>query len=149
MIAADPDQPVGIRRGAADQIGLFDELYRAYSEETDFCHRVQHVARKKVYFVPTAEVIHLVGASYRNVRKYQIQLMYSSYHKFLKKYHGSVYSFCTRLLYAWQNLLKMVVRFIRFLLATPGIRKERKKYFLLAWYAVRYSLIPDERFSGQ
>ena len=138
-----------VRKNLVDQIGLFDELYRAYSEETDFCHRVRHVAHKKVYFLPAAEVIHLGGVSYRNVRKYQVQLMYSSYNKFLKKYHGSVYSFCTRLLYAWQSLLKMLVRYIRFLLAAPGVREERKKYFLLAWYAVRYSLIPDERFSGQ
>lgn len=138
-----------IRKSLIDQIGLFDELYRAYSEETDFCYRVKHVARMKVYFVPAAVMIHLGGMSYRNVRKYQIQLMFSSYHKFLKKYHGSVYSLCTRVLYSWQYFVKMIVRFIRYLAAPGGMREEKRKYMLLAWYGVRYSLVPDERYGGQ
>jgi len=138
-----------VRKSLVDRIGLFDELFRAYSEETDFCYRVKHVARMNVYFLPEAKVIHLGGASYRNAKKYQIQLMFSSYHKFLKKYHGSVYSFCTRLLYAWRHFLQMIVRFVRYLIAARSLREEKRKYFVLAWYAVRYSLIPDERFSGQ
>ncbi len=138
-----------IRKEIIDQIGLFDELYRAYSEETDFCYRVIHVAGRKVYFLPRVEVTHLGGWSYRNVRKYQIQLMYSSYNKFLRKYHGPLYSLCTRILYAWQNFVKVAVRSVRYLIAPAPAREEKKKYLLLAWYAVRYSLVPDERFTGK
>jgi GT2 family glycosyltransferase len=138
-----------IRKSLIDQIGMFDEIYRSYSEETDFCYRVTHVAGRKVFFLPGAEVIHLGGWSYRNMRKYQIQLMFSSYDKFLRKYHGALYSFCTRVLYAWQNIVKMAVRFVRYLVAAGSARQEKKKYFLLAWYSVRYSLAPDERFTGQ
>lgn len=137
-----------IRKDLVNQYGLFDERYRAYCEETDFCYRIKHVAQKRIMYLPEAHIIHLVGVSYRNVRKYQTQLIYSSYNKFLKKYHSSFYSFCTRLLYAWHFLVKTITRSVRYLFASPEIKNEKKNYLLNAWYCVRYSLFPNEEFTG-
>ncbi len=133
-----------IRRELIDQIGLFDENFRAYCEETEFCYRVRHYAKKKVYFVPEAQIIHLGGMSYIKYRQHQLQLMYSSYNKFLRKHHGAVYSFATRTLYAWHYFVKMVVRLVRYLFAPRNRREEQRNVLLNAWYSVRYSLIPSE-----
>ena len=137
-----------IRKEIIDRIGLFDEWFRAYCEETDFCYRVKHVVNRKVYFVPDAHVIHLVGLSYSKVRKYQLQLMYSSFNKFLTKHHGSVYSFCTRLLYAWRQFLKLLVRYLLYAVAPPAKKELKRNYMLHTWYGVRYSLFPNEQFTG-
>jgi N-acetylglucosaminyl-diphospho-decaprenol L-rhamnosyltransferase len=52
-----------VRREAADEVGLFDEDFFMFSEETDWCYRF-HQAGWNVYFFPGAEVVHVGGASH-------------------------------------------------------------------------------------
>ncbi|HZY11029.1 MAG TPA: glycosyltransferase family 2 protein [Bacteroidota bacterium] len=137
-----------IRKELIDRLGLFDERFHIYCEETDFCYRVKYIANMKVYFVPEAQIIHLGGMSYKTLRKYQIQLQYSSYNKFLTKHYGPIYSFCTRVLYAWQHFVFMVVRYLKYLLASSDKKAEKKNYWLNSWYVVRYSLAPNEQLTG-
>ncbi len=51
-----------VRREAADTVGLFDEDYFMFSEETDWCYRFRQ-AGWKVIFYPGAEFVHVGGAS--------------------------------------------------------------------------------------
>ena len=52
-----------VRRDAADEVGLFDEDFFMFSEETDWLYRF-HQAGWSVYFYPDAEVVHVGGASH-------------------------------------------------------------------------------------
>ena len=52
-----------VRRDAADEVGLFDEDFFMFSEETDWCYRF-HQAGWKVFFTPEAAVVHVGGASH-------------------------------------------------------------------------------------
>jgi GT2 family glycosyltransferase len=52
-----------VRRDAADEVGLFDEDFFMFSEETDWCFRFRQ-AGWKVWFFPGAEIVHLGGASH-------------------------------------------------------------------------------------
>jgi N-acetylglucosaminyl-diphospho-decaprenol L-rhamnosyltransferase len=52
-----------VRREATDAVGLFDESFFMFSEETDWCYRF-HGAGWKVLFYPRAEVVHVGGASH-------------------------------------------------------------------------------------
>jgi GT2 family glycosyltransferase len=52
-----------VRRDAADEVGLFDEDFFMFSEETDWCYRFQQ-AGWKVFFIPDAAVVHVGGASH-------------------------------------------------------------------------------------
>src|SRR5919206_184825 len=51
-----------VRREAADTVGLFDEAFFMFSEETDWCYRFRQ-AGWKVLFTPDAEFIHVGGAT--------------------------------------------------------------------------------------
>ena len=51
-----------VRREAADTVGLFDEDFFMFSEETDWCYRFRQ-AGWKVLFTPDAEFVHVGGAS--------------------------------------------------------------------------------------
>jgi len=51
-----------IRKKMLDEIGVFDERFYIYYEETDLCMRAKK-AGWKIYFIPDAEVIHIGGAS--------------------------------------------------------------------------------------
>jgi hypothetical protein len=52
-----------VRAEAADTVGLFDEDFFMFSEETDWLCRFRH-AGWKVVFSPDAEVVHVGGASH-------------------------------------------------------------------------------------
>lgn len=52
-----------VRRHAADEVGLFDEDFFMFSEETDWCYRFRQ-AGWKVFFFPGAEVVHVGGGSH-------------------------------------------------------------------------------------
>ncbi len=52
-----------VRREAADAVGLFDEAFFMFGEETDWMYRFVR-AGWHVYFHPAAEVVHVGGASH-------------------------------------------------------------------------------------
>ena len=52
-----------VRREAADTVGLFDEDFFMFSEETDWLYRF-HQAGWTVWFTPDAEAVHVGGATH-------------------------------------------------------------------------------------
>jgi hypothetical protein len=51
------------RREAFEQAGAFDERYFMYAEDTDICRRIGRAW--KVFLLPTARIVHLVGQTRR------------------------------------------------------------------------------------
>lgn len=51
-----------LRRSALEQVGLLDERFFMYCEDVDLCYRLGQ-AGWKVYYVPTGQVVHHIGAS--------------------------------------------------------------------------------------
>jgi GT2 family glycosyltransferase len=49
------------RRAAIDEVGLLDEDFFLFSEETDWCYRFEQ-AGWRVLFTPAAEFVHVYGA---------------------------------------------------------------------------------------
>jgi N-acetylglucosaminyl-diphospho-decaprenol L-rhamnosyltransferase len=52
-----------VRREATEQVGLFDESFFLFSEETDWCFRFR-AAGWRVLFYPGADVVHVGGATH-------------------------------------------------------------------------------------
>ena len=52
-----------VRREAIDEVGLLDEDFFLFSEETDWCYRFVR-AGWQVLFTPAAEVVHVLGAAH-------------------------------------------------------------------------------------
>jgi len=73
-----------VRRDAADAVGLLDESFFMFSEETDWMFRFR-LAGWKVYFFPGAEVVHVGGASHGG-RMYVENLR--GHLRFLAKHRG-------------------------------------------------------------
>jgi GT2 family glycosyltransferase len=51
-----------VRREAIDQVGVMNEDYFVYAEETDWCYRIKKAGWRCV-FTPQARIIHLDGGS--------------------------------------------------------------------------------------
>jgi N-acetylglucosaminyl-diphospho-decaprenol L-rhamnosyltransferase len=76
-----------VRREAADAIGLFDEDFFMFNEESDWCFRFRQ-AGWEVLFYPGVEVFHVGGATTKQnwQRNYREQLV--SHLRFLAKHRG-------------------------------------------------------------
>lgn len=80
-----------VRNEAIQQVGILDEDYFFFLEETDWCYRMQK-AGWKIYHVPDARVIHLGGQSKKRA-PWQSQIEYHrSLYIFFKK-HRTVSSY--------------------------------------------------------
>jgi len=94
-----------VRREAADQVGMFDEGFFMFSEETDWLHRLR-AAGWQVWFSPASEVVHLGGASHggrlyaENVRGIL---------RYLDKHRGRRYAERARLLLLWSLRLRALL----------------------------------------
>ncbi len=94
-----------VRREATDAVGLFDEAFFMFSEETDWLHRFRE-AGWKVFFFPGAEVVHVGGASHGgrlNVENLRGILRY------LAKHRGPREAERARLLLLWALRVRVVV----------------------------------------
>jgi N-acetylglucosaminyl-diphospho-decaprenol L-rhamnosyltransferase len=96
-----------VRREAADAVGLFDEAYFMFSEETDWMFRFRE-AGWSVWFYPGAEVVH-VGAASHGGRMYVENLR--GHLRFQAKHHGLREAERTRRLLLWSLRLRSVLFF--------------------------------------
>ena len=86
-----------MRRTVLDQIGLFDETFFLYFEETDLCHRAARAGWPTVYVVES-RVMHIGSVStgmktWKRVPSY----WFSSRRYYFEKNHGRVYALCATL----------------------------------------------------
>lgn len=88
-----------VRREAIDQVGVMDENYYFYGEETDWCYRFKQ-ADWKCLFTPGAEIIHLGGQSSRKVRTQADMQLRASLLQFMKK-HSSKAAYFTSCVLVW------------------------------------------------
>jgi hypothetical protein len=78
-----------VRREAMDQVGLLDEEYFLFLEETDWCFRMKR-AGWKIFHVPMAEIYHLQGKSAEAEKKRARVEYYRSRYHFFKKNRGTL-----------------------------------------------------------
>ncbi len=91
-----------IRRKCFDECGGFDEQFKFYGEDADFCFRA-YKTKWKVFFLPQICVLHLHGASSikRSFIKYRA-LQYKAKVNFVKKHFGEKYA------HLYYSLMKLV-----------------------------------------
>jgi len=77
-----------VRREAADTVGLFDEDFFMFSEETDWCYRFRQ-AGWKVFFYPGAEFVHVGGATTRQNWGPMFREQLRGHLRFLAKHRGA------------------------------------------------------------
>lgn len=86
------DQPRGsslmVRRDTVSQVGLWDEQLEMFFNDVDWCLRMKQHGWK-IYFLPSAEMIHYGGSSVKKVRPRMILLSHRCCYRFFRKHrHG-------------------------------------------------------------
>ena len=109
-----------IRRGVLERIGLLDERFFAYQEDTDYCYRAGQ-AGWPVYYYPQAQIIHLAGQGGSRAEPYRsIWEWHRSYLLYYRKNLASRYFF----LFNWFYYLVMVLK-LASALVVNFFRKEK------------------------
>lgn len=90
---------VMMRQGVLDEIGLFDETFFLYFEETDLCRRAQK-AGHQVMYLANSVVTHLgsVSTGMKEWKRVPDYWFNSRWHYFTKN-HGHVYAICATMLH--------------------------------------------------
>ena len=78
-----------VRRDAIEKVGLLDEDYFLFLEETDWCYRIRKTGWK-IYHVPQAVVYHFQGKSAETEKKKAKVEYYRSRYHFFKKNRGNL-----------------------------------------------------------
>ena len=87
-----------MRREAIEQIGLIDEEYFIYSDETDWQYRLWQ-AGWKVYYLPEVTTVHYGGGSFQPGGR-RFALVYRGRMLFAKKHYGPLYGVMQRMMFA-------------------------------------------------
>ena len=78
---------IGIKRSVLDHIGLLDEGYFLYYEETDLCFRARR-AGYRVLYIPDAVLIHVEGATSSQGDYTQFRISHTSRWRFVLKHYS-------------------------------------------------------------
>lgn len=111
-----------VRRQAIDQVGLMDESFYMYGEETDWCFRF-HQGGWKVMFAPSGQIIHLGGASSRRVANEMILQLQAGILQFLYK-HRSRWAYLAGCILMGVFLLLRIPLWLAKMLWPPSGRRE-------------------------
>ena len=76
-----------VKKSVLDQIGLLDESFFAYFEETDLCARIRQ-AGSEVWFTPETSIVHRVGSSFGPESLPRLRIYYVSLFRYLQKHRG-------------------------------------------------------------
>jgi len=115
-----------IRKEALDKIGLFDEDYFFFFEETDLAYRMKN-AGWNIYFVPSAQVYHAQGKSVGSGIRSRM-MFYKSRYIFLKKHYSNFR------LYYMIIFLRLIINTILNLLGvciSLGLSKSMRNKFMV------------------
>lgn len=76
-----------VRKSVLEKVGLLDESFFAYFEETDLCARIRE-ADHEVWFAPDVSIVHRVGSSFSPEQAGRLRIYYTSLFRYLQKYRG-------------------------------------------------------------
>jgi GT2 family glycosyltransferase len=106
-----------IRRQVFETIGLMDEEYFLYYEETDFCRQAK-LAGWQCWYIPQSRVMHIAGQSTGVTVRDQIPqripaYWYDSRRRYFAKNHGVLYTYLTDATWVVGYILWEIRRFIQ------------------------------------
>jgi hypothetical protein len=109
-----------IRRAVLEQIGLLDERFFAYQEDTDYCYRAGQ-AGWQIYYYPGAQIIHYGSHGGSRINPYRsIWEWHRSYFIYYRKNLAARYFF----LFNWFYYVAMVLK-LATALAVNFFRREK------------------------
>lgn len=131
-----------VRREALAQVGMLDEGYFMYCEDSDWCRRFRQ-AGWKLFYVPAAEMLHHHGASSRQSRAEMIAAYNLAAARYFRRHGGKWQGLVARaagLTGSTLRLLGAVLLTLATLGAHPGLRRRIVLFARALWLQLRRGL---------
>jgi hypothetical protein len=125
-----------VRKKTMDHVGLLDEDYFFFFEETDWARRIKQ-SGWKIYFVPSARIIHLQGQSVGHNIRSRI-LYYTSRYTYFKKWHPNHFTMIRQIIFI--RLLINAMLTLVGVCGTLGLQKDVKNRMDLYAQLIRWHL---------
>lgn len=110
-------------------VGIFDEQFFFYGEETDWCRRMRD-AGWKLGYAPVGEITHLGGASVKQLNHKRDVMLTEATVRLHNKHQGRFSAFLCFLLLLFFNLSRAAYWSLRLLLSGGRQGRERAGHFL-------------------
>jgi len=117
-----------VRKQAIQRVGLFDERYFFFFEETDWAFRMKN-AGWRIYHVPSAFIYHFQGQSIGQNIASRIEF-YRSRYQFIRKWESSFRYYSFSSLIFLRLLINWLLTFMANFLMLGFSRKMRNKWFI-------------------
>jgi N-acetylglucosaminyl-diphospho-decaprenol L-rhamnosyltransferase len=98
-----------VRRAALDEVGIFDEDFFIYSEETDLCRRLRNAGWRTQFF-PSVTVVHHESQFSAGIPERRINEMWRGRHRYWRKHHSAAGARAAALLTGAQYALRGLIR---------------------------------------
>jgi N-acetylglucosaminyl-diphospho-decaprenol L-rhamnosyltransferase len=131
-----------IRRDVYTQLGGLDEGYFMYSEELDWCRRL-NMAGWQVMYLPTAVVVHYQGKSSEQASVQRHINFNRAKLRYVRKYHGRGHTHLLRLFLLLNYLTQLLLEASKALL---GHRRQLRQQRIHAYWQVLRSGLPPAGF---
>jgi hypothetical protein len=129
-----------VRREAMEQVGLLDEDYFLFLEETDWCYRMKK-ASLKIYHIPQAEIFHLQGRSAEeNKERARVEYYRSRYHFFRKnrgRFQWTILHIGLLIRLAVELIFASIISILTFFTIKQW-RRKLSTYAYLVWWHLRF-----------
>ncbi|MCP4703899.1 MAG: glycosyltransferase family 2 protein [candidate division Zixibacteria bacterium] len=101
---AEVDQPMGaalmVSRSVLDKVGMFDERFRIFFNDVDFCRRVKEVGYINLYY-PSAVIEHYYGGTIKKIKPQMVVEWHRAISEYFSKYSsgsiGKVFALCWKM----------------------------------------------------
>jgi len=124
------------RKDAINDIGLFDERYFFFFEETDWAYRMK-LGDWSIYFVPTAKIFHAQGKTVGNTLNSRI-MFYRSRYLFFKKWMPNSYVLIRFVIF--MRLLVNTFLSLSGILFTVGLHRSVNNKFIIYLQLINWHL---------
>jgi N-acetylglucosaminyl-diphospho-decaprenol L-rhamnosyltransferase len=125
-----------IRREVFEQIEGFSTDYFMYSEDVDICHKA-HLAGWKIYYLPTARIVHYMGQSTKKKPSYFPHLMQQeSRFIYFSKMRGSLYAHSFRASRIPIAIVRMAMIGILLLIPFGLERRVQLRFSMGKWFSI-------------
>ena len=96
------------RRAVIKKVGLLDEQFSLYFEDSDWCYRMRQAGWDR-YYLPFAQIIHYGKMSTEQLNDEGISKYYKSLYKFFRKHYGEASLFVLKCLISLGYGMRLII----------------------------------------
>ena len=130
-----------IRRETLSEVGLLDESYPLYCEDTDWCHRVG-LSRWHLHYYAEAQLIHIGQQSSLQNRGLSTVMAVRGLYRYYRKFYGNATALWIWFLICSVSVAKLIVWALIFVIRSNDQRRIARNQVKAYWMICR--LLPEK-----